>query len=369
MGKTAIDWDSKWHAPGSKQLKNGRMHGMGFMSVNAWHWGRGVMSFVSNSYACLMLRDGKVTIIGLRCDMGIDTESAYRHCVAAELGMKYEDVLIQEQHSDNSAYCLAQPASSSGTINATVQLVAAARELKQKVLEEATSSTQGGPPFMFAMMGGGSRSFRGKNPADLDMNDSYVFEKSNPENRMPVSQVVGGFMYANPIIAHPDVGSPMDMMSGMMGEETYVMGRQAHFIETEVDTETGMVFVTNVVCANDIGHLFNRRGAEAQQYGGAIMGLGRSATEEKIYCPKTGVGLNFDHINYYLGTMNDYPIVDCHLVETHLGYGTYGAFGIGENIGAAMSAITSSAIYNATGKWVLDYPVTPDKVLKALGKI
>ncbi len=147
------------------------------------------------------------------------------------------------------------------------------------------------------------------------------------------------------------------------------MGRQAHFIEVEVDTETGMVFVTNVVCTNDIGHLFNRRGAEAQQYGGTIMGLGRSATEEKNYCPKTGVGLNFDHINYHLGTMNDYPSVDCHLIETHLGYGTYGAFGIGENIGASLSGVTAGAIYNATGKWVLDYPVTPDKVLKALGKI
>jgi CO/xanthine dehydrogenase Mo-binding subunit len=34
-----------------------------------------------------------------------------------------------------------------------------------------------------------------------------------------------------------------------------------------------------------------------------------------------------------------------------------------------MAAITSSAIYNAIGKWILDYPITPDKVLKALGKI
>ena len=54
---------------------------------------------VSSSYACLILQDGKVTIIGLRCNMGTDTESGYRHCVAAELGMKYEDVLIQEQHA------------------------------------------------------------------------------------------------------------------------------------------------------------------------------------------------------------------------------------------------------------------------------
>ncbi|MBN2318094.1 MAG: molybdopterin-dependent oxidoreductase [Acidobacteria bacterium] len=367
MGKKAIDWDRKWHAPGVKKLENGRMHGLGFTSVNEWHWGRGAMSFVSNSYACLMLRDGKVTIIGLRCDMGVDTESSYRHCVAAELGMKYEDVLIQEQHADNSAYCLAQPAGSSGTVNATVQLVAAARELKQKILE-AAAAPMGMPGFMFNM-GGGSRQSQSTNPEDYDIKDSYVFEKADPDSGRPVSQVVGGFMNTSPIIAHPEVNSPINMMSnGMMGGDTYVMGRQAHFIEAEVDTETGMVLVTNVVCANDIGHLFNRRGAEAQQYGGAVMGIGKSATEGKVYCPSTGVGLNFDHINYHFGTMNDYPTVDCHLAETHLGYGTYGAFGIGENIGAAMAAITSSAIYNAIGKWILDYPITPDKVLRALGK-
>jgi len=52
-----------------------------------------------------------------------------------------------------------------------------------------------------------------------------------------------------------------------------------------VDIETGMVDVTQIVCVNDVGHLFNPAGAAAQQYGGAVMGLGRSATEEHIYCP------------------------------------------------------------------------------------
>jgi CO/xanthine dehydrogenase Mo-binding subunit len=55
--------------------------------------------------------------------------------------------------------------------------------------------------------------------------------------------------------------------------------------------------------------------------------------------------------------------------ESHLGYSAYGAYGIGENIGASPSGITSSAIYNAIGKWVLNFPTTPDKVLRALGKI
>ena len=99
------------------------------------------------------------------------------------------------------------------------------------------------------------------------------------------------------------------------------------------------------------------------------MGLGRSVMEEHVWCPKTGVAMNFDMINYRIGTMNDFPVSECLINESHLGYAAFGAYGIGENIGAAMSGITVSAIYNATGKWVLDYPTTPDRVLKALGKI
>jgi CO/xanthine dehydrogenase Mo-binding subunit len=71
----------------------------------------------------------------------------------------------------------------------------------------------------------------------------------------------------------------------------------------------------------------------------------------------------------FASTISDYAPVKCILNESFLGYSAYGAYGIGENIGACISGITSSAIYNAIGKWVLDYPTTPDKVLKALGKI
>ena len=67
--------------------------------------------------------------------------------------------------------------------------------------------------------------------------------------------------------------------------------------------------------------------------------------------------------------MNDYPVVQCIINESHMGYSSYGACGIGEDTGAALSGITAGAIYNATGKWALDYPLTPDTVLKALGTI
>ena len=221
-------------------------------------------------------------------------------------------------------------------------------------------------------MGGSSAEafFLGRNPEDLDIKESRIFEKSNPDNSKPVAEVADAFWNADPAIAHPVSGSITGLTSGGIPDpQLHIMTRQAHFIEVEVDAETGIVEVVNMICVNDVGNVFNPRGAHGQQYGGAIMGLGRSATEEKIFCPQSGVGLNYDHIGYHLGTMNDYPPIQCILNESHLGYSTYGASGIGENVGASVSAITSSAFYNATGKWIIDFPITPAKVLKALGTI
>ena len=351
LGKEAIGWDRKWHAPGVVKLSNGRMHGLGFVSINGWSWITGRM------FACLILRNGQLTIVGARADFGQDTESAFRQAVAQEAGLRYEDIVIQQQRSDAGTYVFWVPSGGMGICQTTPQLIIAARELKRKILD-------------YAVLPGRRPAFPEKTVEDLDVKDGFVFEKANPSNRKTVGEVATPFWGDDPAIIHPVAPAVTGLtLDGKPHSQMYIMSRQAHFMEVEVDTETGEIIVTNLVCVNDVGHLFNRRGAEAQQYGGAIMGLGRSATEEKIYCPRTGVGLNFDNIGYHIGTMNDYPDVTCILNESHLGYSAYGASGIGEAPAASLSGITAGALYNATGKWALDYPVTPDKVLRALGKI
>ena len=363
LGKEAIHWDEKWHAPGTRKLANGRMHGLGFVSINEWSW------IAGRQFACLVLREGKLTIIGLRADFGMDTESAFRHCVAAESGIGYDDIVIQQQRSDAGTYRFWVPGGSMGISQNTPQLVIAARELKQKILDYAVRPSSNPMMARFGI-GASDPVFKGKRVEDLDVKDGFVFERANPDNKRSVKDIATSFWGDDPAIIHPTAPNVSGLtLNGKPHPEMYIMSRQAHFIEVEVDTETGEVVVANLVCVNDVGHLFNRRGAEAQQYGGAIMGLGRSATEEKIYCPRTGVGLNFDNINYHIGTMNDYPDVQCIINESHLGYSSYGACGVGEDTGASLSGVTAGAIYNATGKWALDYPLTPAKVLKALGKI
>jgi CO/xanthine dehydrogenase Mo-binding subunit len=360
LGKKAIGWDQKWHAAGVKKLPNGKMHGLGLAHMHEWQH-----TALGRGFPCLILRDGKVAIVGARSDMGFDSESGFRQCVATELGVKLEDIVVQERRSDNGIYYLAGPGGSFGTTANLPNLVLAARELKKKVLEYAVRPRTGSLGFP-----GQPAFFPNRRPEDLDVRDGMVFENANPGNKKEVREIADVFWHEDPAIAHPVPDAIAGLTSeGKPDSRQYVMARQAHFIEIEVDIETGQVDFSNIVCVNDVGHCLNLEGVQAQQYGGAIMGLGRSATEEEIWCPRTGVALNQDMIGYPIGTMNDYPVIQCLINESHLGYTPYGVYGVGENIGASMSGITCGAIYNAIGRWIMDYPITPAKVLKALEKI
>ena len=130
---------------GDEEASNRKMHGLGFMSIN--EWGVGLKGILADGYSCLMLRDGKVAIVGMRCDPGVDTESGFRHCVASEIGLKYEDTVIQERRSDNHVYHFAEPGGSYGTISTTPQLILAARQLKKKILQYAVTPRQKDLPF------------------------------------------------------------------------------------------------------------------------------------------------------------------------------------------------------------------------------
>ena len=167
-------------------------------------------------------------------------------------------------------------------------------------------------------------------------------------------------------------GSPFfawDFPPSVSRTEMHAMARQCYFCEVEVDPETGHVEVAKLVVVNDVGRAINPDAINGQQYGGAYMGIGRSKTEAIYYDPDTGLKLNDNHVGYEILTMNDVGPIDCHILESGLGYGAYGLYGCSECGTACTTTITGPAIYNAIGKWIDDYPTTPDRVLKALGKI
>jgi CO/xanthine dehydrogenase Mo-binding subunit len=143
----------------------------------------------------------------------------------------------------------------------------------------------------------------------------------------------------------------------------------ASFAEVEVDIGTGRIQVLKLVIVNDCGTVMHASGAEAQQIGGQVMALGEALTEELIYDPVRGVPLNFNLIDYKMPTILDMPSIEPVLLEVWRGAGEYGACGIGEGTLTCTPRAVANAVYNAIGARVDELPLTPEKVLRALGKI
>lgn len=96
-----------------------------------------------------------------------------------------------------------------------------------------------------------------------------------------------------------------------------------------------------------------------------VFSQGAGLTEEFVFDRTTGVKLNSNMFEYKKPTILDLGPVETHLVETRTGNACYGASGISHCM--ASTQLVASAVANAIGKWIA-IPVTPNKILKALGK-
>lgn len=361
-GKKVFDWDNKWHAPGTRKLPNGKMHGVGFYAVTGW---TSALLPRNSAPAISLSGDGIATIFYRRADCGQSAPTTYCQIVADECGLRYEDINIE--FIDYFHYDANCPAGSFGTALNTYGLVLSARKMKQLILEYASKPLPG-VPFGRNPRPPASPFFLGKTIEQLDIKESIIFEKDNPKNAIPVKLVAAAhtgsfFLQQGPFF----VGEWMPETPYV--EETFPMARQCVFVEVEVDTETGQVDVTKLVHPYDTGQSINPDVNDQQMYGGAYQGVGVSGTEAIYYDPRTGVKLNDNLIGYPVLTILDVGPIESPIIQTHLGWNTYGALGCSEaGKAATAAALFVPAVYNAIGKWIEETPVTPDRVLKALGK-
>jgi CO/xanthine dehydrogenase Mo-binding subunit len=351
-GKKAIDWDNKWHLPGTKLLPNGNYHGMGVVWLEAWsHY-----HYRALKMGLVISHDGTIGILARGVETGTHRVTTYPQIVADEVGMRFEDVYWKNY--DDMGFDASLIGSSAGLQWNVPVLVRAARKMKQQILEYAVSPTQQAAGALYPdKKPVDGTLFPGKKPEELDIKNSEIFEKAYPKNRKPVVELAK--LFDDQVFVW-DFGKFVD-------EKKYIMGRQAYFVEVEVNPETGETLIKKVVIARDCGKVINPDSCDQQLYG-VYQGLGRANTEVIYRDPRTGVRLNTNLIDYPQLTMNDIESIGIEKIETGLGYGPYGLIGIGESAGCSPCAITGPAIHNAIGKYIDSYPTTPDKVLKALGK-
>jgi len=138
--------------------------------------------------------------------------------------------------------------------------------------------------------------------------------------------------------------------------------------EVEVDTDTGEVVLLKYATACDVGEAIEPVACRAQLEGGAIMGLGSTFHEEMVYMDEQL--LNGDAFQYRLPLLHDVP-EELHsvMVENQDGPGPQGSKGMGQTAVSPIAPAVGNAIYEAIGVRIRDLPITPEKVLRALGKL
>lgn len=141
----------------------------------------------------------------------------------------------------------------------------------------------------------------------------------------------------------------------------------AQMAEVSVDTETGVVRVHKIVAVQDCGLVIDMKTAESQVYGALIMGVTYSLYEEKIMDQQTGRCLNPNMEFYKLAGIGDVGELVVHMM-TGPEYEDRGVIGLGEPPVISPGAAISNAVANAIGVRVPYIPITPQRVLAALGK-
>ncbi|MCB0118296.1 MAG: xanthine dehydrogenase family protein [Anaerolineales bacterium] len=172
---------------------------------------------------------------------------------------------------------------------------------------------------------------------------------------------IAEFQYLAPPTTHMDEETGYSMPNF---QYAYV----AQAVEVEVDTETGHIRVKRITSADDVGKAINPELVVAQIEGAVIQAHGYAVMED--FKMKDGRVLTDQLSTYLLPTIWDIPEkVDSVVVEVPDPNGPWGARGMGELPYLPVAPAIAAAIHDATGVWMNEFPFTPERVLRALGKI
>jgi xanthine dehydrogenase molybdenum-binding subunit len=291
--------------------------------------------------------DGTVEVISQGCDVGQGIKSAICQPIAEVFGLEYEQV--RASLSDSSYNPVGSGVfASRGTPIVIGVAIKAALDAKRQVFEIAS----------------GMLSVK---PEELDMAEGNVFVKADPSKSIPLAGVARRVcgIYGTAIESFPKI-NPVN------GKKRFEKSNVAMCAEVEVDTETGGVKLLKATLAGDCGYAINPDAVMQQFDGSIIWGLGFGMYGELVYDKNhEGIVMNAAPNDYKIPTIMEYDNFKSIIHEDPADAPTIvmNLKGVGEGACIPIAPAVANAIYNACGARIKDHPITPDKVLKALGKI
>ena len=296
--------------------------------------------------------DGTFDLLNGAVDIGQGCKTALRQIAAETLDVPLDSITLNNFDTDIGPLCTGTFASRVTFMDGNA-VIKAAQDLLVKMKKFAATQL-------------------GVGPDQLEAGDGRIFVKGDPEKGLTMAEIGqganwGGEEFMVGLGAYsPGANQSFEPDTGKM-TALAAMAYHACVSEVEVDDETGQVDLLKLVHVSDVGTAINPLLVKGQVNGGAMMGFSFALTENTYpYYP------SIDHAvdglaDYYLTTAADIPVemID-ELVEIPNPNGPYGAKGFSENSASGPPASILSAIHDAIGVWITDYPATPERILRAL---
>lgn len=323
-----IGWKQKWHPRGDK-TPGPIKRGVG-LSIHTW----GGAGHASNC-RCTIHPDGSVEVALGSQDLGTGTRTVIGIVAAETLGLPLEGVQVE---IGDSKY---PPDGASGGSTTVGGVSSSTRDASTNALNELLVKVA---PSLDTT------------PDKLEAVGSRIQVIGDPSKSIPWKQACAK-LGTTPIVAMGQRTASL-ISSGVGG---------AQMAEVSVDVETGVVRMENMAAVQDCGLVIDLKTAESQLYGACIMGVCYSLHEEKIMDQETGTCLNPNMEFYKLAGIDDVGNIQVHMM-TDPTYENRGVIGLGEPPVISPGAAIANAVANAIGVRVPRLPMTPDRVLAALGK-
>ena len=277
--------------------------------------------------------DGSCTVYCGTVDMGQGSTTAMAQIAAETLGLDAEAVRVVAPDTDVTPYDMGTLGSRS-TFHMGHAVRLAAEDAKAKLA--ALAGETGVPP-------------------GTNLPIAELFRR---KYGMQAGTVIGSGSYL------PSYVSP-NHATGQTPNATpfWMVGGSA--AEIEIDTETGQIRVLRLVTVADAGTPVNPRIVETQLTGAAIQHLGMTLFENMEFTD--GQLRNPNFAEYKIPGIRDLPEqLTGEIVDAVQQSGPYGAKGVGETGTFAVAPAIANAIHDAVGVRLMDLPITPEAVYRAL---
>jgi carbon-monoxide dehydrogenase large subunit len=294
---------------------------------------------------------GMVTVLCSVTEQGQGTEAIFAQIAASAVGVTLEKVRVITGDTGVTPYGGGTWASRGAGIGGEAVLLAG-RALRANMLEVAAKIT-------------------GMEKAQLDILNNEVVNKLTLESKLSLAEL-GRIAYFRPDTLPADFQSELTVTRHYTPRQygfTFTNGIQASYVE--VDPDTGFIKLLGHWCVEDSGTVINPMLVDEQIRGGIVQGIGAALYEECLYGPD-GQLLNGNMADYLVPMAGEMPDIVCAHVETPTRQSQLGAKGVGEAGTAGAPGAVMNAVNDALaplGARVTRMPFTPERVLKALGRV